>query len=65
MGWSAKSQVFTQSLTVLVVALSEACSQIQVFSKDKLPKSRDNNGAASMYTRKVIADCILGPTLLE
>lgn len=65
MGRSAKPQVFIQSLAVLAAALPEGCSQIQVFSKDKFANSRDNNGAASMNTSKITADCILGPTLLE
>lgn len=65
MGWSAKPQVFIQSLAALVAALPERCSQIQVFSKDKLAKSRDRNGAASRNTSKIIAGCILGPTLLQ
>lgn len=64
MGWSAKPQVFVQSLAVLVAAVSEECFQIQVLSNNKLPKSRDNNGAASTNTSKITADCILGPTLL-
>lgn len=58
-------EVFILSLTVLVAALLEGCSQIPVFSKEKLAKSWDNNGAVPMNTSKIIAGCILGPTSLK
>lgn len=37
----AKPWVFIQSWTVLVAALPQGCSQLQIFHKDKLAKSRD------------------------
>lgn len=61
----AKLWVFIQSWTVLVAALPQGCSQLQIFHRDKLAKSRDKMEHHLTILAIYVADWIPGINLLQ
>lgn len=61
----AKPWVFIQSWTVLVAALPQGCSQLQIFHKDKLAKSRDKMEHHPRILARYVGDWIPGINLLQ